>query len=169
MELTRERLIGIISSAIVIIVLGLYVFLYRPIIYKCAEAGAECRGIEREILRGREAIGLLGKDNIKRVLISEKDISVAIDELTKEARSKGINFVSITPGKIESPSDSRYKIFPIDIEMESAYKELAEFLGLVEQLKKGLVTVRYLDIVSDSERSAWLNTRLIVNMYLLNK
>lgn len=166
MELTRERLIIIIAGAIGVVVLGVYLFLYGPLINKCRHSGQECRGIETRILRVRESMDLLKEDVAKRTLIPEKDISIAMDELTKMGRSKGINFTSITPGKIEPSENSRYKILPIDMEMESTYKELAVFLGSLEELKKGLVTVKDLDIASDKERRAKLSARLTLNMYL---
>ena len=89
--------------------------------------------------------------------------------MTKQGRSKGINFNSIAPRKIENPGDSKYKILPIDIEVKSTYKELAVFLGLLEELEKSLVTVKNLNISSGKEKTAKLNTRLTVNMYLSGK
>ena len=165
----RERPgVAIVSSA-VILIFASYLFLYRPFVNKCRLAGSESRGIEAEILRAREAIDLLKQATTKRTLISEKDISIAIDELTKQGRSKGINFNSIALGKIEDPGDSKYKILPIDIEVKSTYKELAVFLGLLEELEKSLVTVKNLNISSGKEKTAKLNTRLTVNMYLSGK
>lgn len=166
MELTRERLTIITVSVIAIILIGTYAFFYRPLINKYTNVGSECRGIETEVLQAREAINLLDQAVAKRMLISEKDISVAIDELTKEGRSRGVNFTSIMPGKIKNSGDHDYKILPIDMELESDYKAMAVFLGSLEVLEKSLVTVKNVDIVSDTARSAKLKTRLTVNMYL---
>ncbi|MBU0759918.1 MAG: type 4a pilus biogenesis protein PilO [Candidatus Omnitrophica bacterium] len=166
MELTKDRAAIIITGVIAVVTLGVYLFLYRPAISKCSEAGCECRMIESEVLRARESMYLLKQDAAKRVFVSENNISVAIDELTKQGRSKGINFTSITPGKIENPGDVGYKILPIDMEIESTYKELAVFLGLLEGLKESLVTVKDIDIASEEIRSAKLRARLILNMYL---
>ncbi|MBU0649521.1 type 4a pilus biogenesis protein PilO [Patescibacteria group bacterium] len=165
-ELNREKLITIIAAGVVIISAGLYLLLYRPLINKCRLAGRECRGIETEVSRAYEAINLLKQNVKKRTFVFEKDISIAMDELTKEGRSKGINFTSITPGKIENSGNSRCKILPIDIDIESTYKELALFLGSLEELDKGLVTVKNINITSDKEKKAKLKTRLILNMYL---
>lgn len=166
MELTKERFRIIIVSAIVIVFVGAYVFLYRPLINKCRDSGSECRGIEKKAQEAHEAIALLGQVAVKRTLISEKDISIAMDELTKEGRSKGVNFTSIMPGKIKISGDPGCKILPIGMELESGYKELAVFLGSLEVLEKSLVTVKDIDIVSDKAGSAKLKTRLTVNMYL---
>lgn len=166
MELSRERFRIIIVSAIAIVFVGAYAFLYRPLINKCRDQGSECRRIEKEAQEAHEAIALLVQVAVKRTLISEKDISVAIDELTKEGRSRGVNFTSIMPGKIKSSGDSGYKILPIDMGLESGYRELAVFLGSLEVLEKSLVTVKDIDIAADTARSAKLKTRLTVNMYL---
>lgn len=165
----RERpKVAIVSSA-VILIFASYLFLYRPLVNKCRLRGRECRGIEAEILRAREAIDVLKQATTKRTLISEKDISIAIDELTKQGRSKGINFNSIAPGKIEGHGDPKYKILPIDIVVESTYKELAVFLGSLEELEKSLVTVKNINISPGKEKAAKLNTRLTLNMYLSGK
>jgi len=156
----------IIVSAGVIFVLGLYLFLYRPLINKCSLARGECRNIEAEALRAREAIDALRQSGTKRVLISEKDISIAIDEFTKQGRSKGINFISIAPGKIKDSKDSKYKILPIDIKLNSTYKEFFIFLGSLEKLEKSLVTVKELNLSSDTDKAGRINAVLTVNMCL---
>ncbi|MBU4590248.1 MAG: type 4a pilus biogenesis protein PilO [Candidatus Omnitrophica bacterium] len=166
MELTKERLTVVIAGAIAVVLVGVYAFLYRPAINKCRQAGRECRAVDAEVLQAREAISLLGQVVTKRALISERDISTAIDELTKEGRSNGVNFTSIRPSKIKDSGDPGYKILPIDMELESSYKELAVFLGSLEALEKSLVTVEDISVESDREISAKLDTRLTVNMYL---
>ena len=166
MELTRERLTIIIASAIAIVLVGIYAFLYRPLINKCIQAGRECKRIETEVDEAHTAIGLLKQVTTKRTLISEKDISLAIDEFTKQGRSGGINFTSIVPREIKAEAGSMYKVLPIDMEMESTYKELAVFLGSLEQLEKSLVTVKDLNMTSDKGKREKLDTRLTVNMYL---
>ena len=166
MELTRERLTIIIASAIAIVLVGIYAFLYRPLINKCIQAGRECKRIETEADEAHTARGLLKQVATKRTLISEKDISLAIDEFTKQGRSGGINFTSIVPREIKAEAGSMYKVLPIDMEMESTYKELAVFLGSLEQLEKSLVTVKDLNMTSDKGKREKLDTRLTVNMYL---
>jgi len=171
MELTKERLTIIIASAIAIVLVGIYAFLYRPLISQCIQAGRECKGIETEVSEAHTAIELLKIELLKQVatkrtLISEKDISLAIDEFTKQGRSGGINFTSIVPREIKAEAGSMYKVLPIDMEMESTYKELAVFLGSLEQLEKSLVTVKDLNMTSDKGKREKLDTRLTVNMYL---
>lgn len=166
MELTKERLVIVISSAVGITAVGLYLFLYQPLINKCRVIGADCKDIEARLLEARKAISSLRQDTAKRTLISEEGISLAIDELTKEGRSKGINFISITPERIEKSEDRHYKVLPIEMEIESTYKDLGIFLGSVDDLEKSLITVRSFSIAPYKEDPKRLRTKLVINMYL---
>lgn len=167
MELTRERLTIIIAGATLVVLFGLYLFLYRPLISKCRQAGLECRGIEREVLLAREAITSFLNQNIsEKHLISEEDVSLAIDELTKQGRSKGINFVSITPEQIKKAENYPCKVLPIEMKTESTYKELGIFLGSLDDLEKSLITVRNFSLTSDKKDPSKVETKLVINMYL---
>jgi len=166
MELTRERLVIIIAGAIAIVLLGSYLFLYRPLINKCRDAGIAYRDIEMKILETREAISFLKQDTTKRIIISEKDVSLAIDELTTQGRSKGINFVSITPKEIKKSDDYSCKALPIEMEIESTYKDLGVFFGSTDDLEKSLVTVKNFSITPHKKDTRKLRTRLLIKMYL---
>lgn len=166
MVLTKEkRRLVAITGAAALVALITAIIIYAPLLAEYRQAGHECGRVEREVLLAREAIGLLEQKAEKKTLIPEKDISMVIDELTKRGRSNGVNFTSITPGKIESPVASGYKIIPIEIELESTYKELAVFLGSLEELERGLVTVRNISITADGTETTELNTKLVLNMY----
>jgi Tfp pilus assembly protein PilO len=166
MEFTRERFRIIIVGTLAIIALGLYLFLYGPLISKLRKAHLECSRIETEILHARESIANLDKMDIKKSLVPEDNSSVSIDEFTRQGKSKGINFISITAKRIEESGDSRYKILPVDMEIESSYEDLGVFLGLVDELEKSLVTVKNFNIVPDKEKTSRINARLVVDMYL---
>src|SRR3989338_6324783 len=123
MELTKGRLKIIISAGLAIIALGLYFFLYSPLMNKLRRAHSECKRLETELLQAREAIGSLRIEAPKGKLISEEDVSWAIDDLTKNGKLAKVNFISITPKQTEEEKQSpSYKILPIEIEMESTYE-----------------------------------------------
>ena len=166
MELTRKRLIGIIAGAAAIIVLGLYLFLYRPLIARLMTARLNCKTAEAEVLQVRAVVASLKTADIKKGLITEKDISIAIDELTSQGKSKRINFTSITPKKIEKAKDPRYKILPVEMGMESTYKDLGIFLGSLDELEESLVEVRHFKITPHKEDPEKLKTKLVVDIYL---
>jgi len=170
MELTKERLIIVISAGLVIITLGLYLSLYSPLINKLRKAHLECRRLETEVLWVREAIESLRLKAPKGKLITEEDVSRAIDELTKKGRSEGINFISITPKQTEEPKQPLpYKILPIELEIESKYEDLGIFLGSLDELENCVVTVRNFNITPTEEGALKLKTRLVINMYLSGK
>ncbi len=166
MEFARERLVIIIACGVAIVALGLYLFLYGPLIGKLREAYLKCRAVETEAMDAREAIANLKTLETKKGLISEDEISLAIDELTRRGKSKGINFISMTPKKIEQSNDSRYRTLPMEMEIESSYEALGVFLGLLDELEKSLVRVRSFNVTSDKEKGAKLNTRLVVDTCL---
>ena len=165
-ELTKERRIVIVISALVIIAIGAFTFLYRPIATELKEVYLEYKRYEREILRARNIIAGSKATGIKRTLITEEDISLAIDELTKQGKLKKVNFISMTPQQIEKRKDSRYKILPIEIEIESTYERLGFFLSSLDDFKKSAITIRGFRIIPDKKNLTKLKTNLVVNMYL---
>jgi hypothetical protein len=52
------------------------------------------------------------------------------------------------------------------VDVESDYEHLGNFLGSLEALKNGLVTVKSFMIVPEEKTPAQLNTKLIIDMYL---
>lgn len=166
MELTKERLIVIVSVAIAIIAIGLYLFLYGPLVGKLRVASAEYKTIEADLLLARDSIAALKTAETEKGLIAEEDTHFAIDELTRQGKLKGANFISITPMEIER-SDYQYRVLPIKMELESTYEQLAVLLGSLDDMEKSLITVRDFNITTDSENPEKLITKLMVDMYLL--
>ncbi len=167
MELSKQRLI--ITGVIAGISFSLYFFLYGPLISKKRAAYLECISIENEVIQARESIVPLKTANINKELITKEDITLAMDELTRQGRLKGINFFSITPREIEKAEYFSCRILPIEMELQSTYENLGIFLGLLDNLEKNLVTVKAFNITLDKKDSPKLKTKLVVNMYLLNK
>lgn len=166
MELTRQRLIMIIAAAIAIIAIGLYIFLYGPLIRRLRVMHIECKTIEADALQTRNRIAAVKTIDIKKGLIKEEEISLAINELTKQGKLEGINFVSMAPKEIEKREDAPYNILPIEMEIESTYEHLGIFLGSLDELERCLVAVRSFNVVPDKEEPAKLKTKLTVNMCL---
>ena len=165
MEITKDKLIKIISGVLGIVAIGTYLFLYQPLISKLKKQHLECRTIESEVNQAREAIATLKKKD-KKTILNEADVSVAIDELTKQAKSKGLNLISITPKQVME-KEAHYKILPIEMEIESTYEDLGVFLGSLDKLEKSLATIDSFSVISDKERSLKLKTKLVINMYLV--
>jgi len=161
MEFTKEKLISIVAATAAVIILGLYLFLYNPLIGKLKVVYLECKNIEAEVLQARNSTAI----GAKKGPIAEEDIALAIGELTREGRLKGIDFISVIPKKIGG-KETLYKILPIEIETESTYKEFGVLLGLLGDLEKSLITVKSFNMKSYKEAPAKLKTKLVVNMYI---
>lgn len=164
MEITKDKLIKIISGALAIVAIGTYLFLYRPLISKLKKQHLECRTIESEANQAQETIAALKKKD-KKTILNEAGVSVAIDELTRQAKSKGINLISITPRQIKE-KDAHYKILPIEMEIESTYEDLGVFLGALDKLEKCVVTIESFNTATERVEASKLKTKLIIDMYL---
>lgn len=168
-ELTEERLIIAIGAGIAVIGLGVYLIFYAPLINKIKTKYIECKSVEGDVLECRNMIECAEKTYGERILMEEKHISHAIDELTKHGKLKGINFISMSPKKIQKGKDLQYKILPIDMEIESTYEGVGIFLGSLDELEKGLVKVKSFDIVQDKEDPTKHITDLVVDLYISGK
>lgn len=168
-ELTRERLIVVISVIIALIALLVYLVFYAPVRRKLRTKYLECKTIESEVLHTRNIIESAASSYREAALITEEDVSQAIDELTRHGKLKGINFISINPKEIKKEKGSLYKILPIQMKIESTYGQLGIFLGSLDELEKGTLTVESFDINPDKKDSSRFTTDLVVNMYLLDE
>lgn len=166
MEISKDKLIKIISGALAIVAIGTYLFLYRPVINKLKIQHLECRTIESEANQAQEAIAALKKKD-KKTILNETDVSIAIDELTRLAKSKGLNLISMTPKQVKE-KEAHYKILPIEMEVGSTYEDLGVFLGALDRLEKSLATIDSFSVISEKERSLNLKTKLVINMYLVS-
>lgn len=164
MERTKERLIIIVLAAVFIIAAGFYFVLYRPIGVKIRKASLEYKGIEAELLYARQAMASLKDIDIKRDFVTEREASLALDELTREGKSEKVNFVSITPGRI-SEEGLFYKVIPIKMEISASYQSLGLFLGKLDDLKKSLVCLKELKIIPDPANPKQLKADMVVNMH----
>ena len=165
LELTKQRLVTIVSVAVTVALLGIYFILFRPLINKLKLLHLECRGLETGVLQARDAISSLKLKELKKELASEADVSLAIEELTKEGKARGINFISLTPKQIERQQAS-CKILPVDLELEASYVMLGDFLGKLDDLNRSLVRIRKLNIVSNKANPKISTARLSLDMYL---
>lgn len=169
MEIPRERLTLVITAAIAAVALGLYLFLYRPVLKELRATRTKYAAMNPELERAQKLAEMLKPIETDRRLISEKDISIAIDELTRLGNAKGINFISMRPGAAEERKDAPYKIMPITIEIESTYEELGIFLGALDDLERSLITIDEFNIISQSDDPVKLKTLLEVHMYIAER
>jgi len=164
-ELTREKLIIATAGAVVIIVLGFYLFLCSPLINKIKPARLQCISVENKLSQLRAAITAVKTEEAREITASEEDVAFAIDELTRRGKSIGINFISMTPRQLEDRG-GRHKVLPVEIEVGSTYEELGVFLGLLEELKESLITVSSFTIATDNKKPHKLKTKLVIKIHI---
>ena len=81
MELTKENLKTIIVSAVVVILAALYLLLYSSVIRDIRASYSELKKYEEGLLRAREGIAALERLKIKKIFITEEEISACIAEI----------------------------------------------------------------------------------------
>jgi len=164
-EWTKEKLIIATAGAVVIVVLGFYFFLCNPLINKIKPARLQCMSVENELSGLRAAIATVKTKESKGVTASEEDVAFAIDELTRQGKSIGVNFISMTPRQLEDRG-SGHKVLPVEIEVGSTYEELGAFFALLEELRESLITVSSFTVAVDNKKPHKLKTKLVVNIHI---
>ena len=93
MKVDRNRLI--VVGAIGIAILVIYLLFYSPLMKELRKNYSEYATINAELTRARDYIESVKKVEVKSAILTGKDISFVIGELTKKGKAEGINFVSM--------------------------------------------------------------------------
>ncbi len=165
-ELTKEKAILLSAGLVILIVLALDAVFYLPLLGKLKNKYIECRTCENDVFDSRNLIESTGKDLGEMTLMTEKDIPLAIEELTSHGKAKGVSFVSMQPGDVILDKSSNYKILPIDISMEAGERQFADFLGTLDELKKSLIKLKSFYVTPEKEDRTRLNGRITLEVYL---
>lgn len=165
-ELNRRQATVIIGAIFSGIVIFLIVFAYRPLAVKIRLLRNEFQRIEQELEVARDIIGAEGDLGERGRLLTRKETSLAIDEITYTGRALNINFISINPKEIEKLESVNCLCLPIYMDLESEYKDLGLFLGALEKLKESIVTVRSFKIYRDERILPLVKSRLAIELYL---
>ncbi|NQT06640.1 MAG: type 4a pilus biogenesis protein PilO [Candidatus Omnitrophica bacterium] len=175
-ELSKKTAKMMAVGGLILALLLVYSIIFKPLITKIRNAQRECDTCETHVTNARDFIESVNITWTESSVLTEEDVSFAIDELTKHGKKKNINYVSITPKETEQKKDMPYPILPIEMEIESDYRSIGEFLGSLDDLKDSLITVRsfvikpYVKKQSNEEVDHdMLTTNLVINMYLLGQ
>lgn len=155
----------IISVGIAIIAFIFYLILYRPLVRQLKLKSNETKAQEAELLKAQNIVTSMKTIGSRPELVSEDNLSIAIDELTKQGKLHNINFVSIMPGELIR--ETVYAILPIEMVLESGYLEFGGFLGSLDELEKSVVKVNEFEVSPQGDEPSKLNTKLMLNMYIL--
>lgn len=165
MEMTKNRTLAASAAIACVALAALYLFIYQPLLKKIRVKAAECHLLEPQVLQARKNVSILAIKGREKNFIGPEEIASAIEELTQRGRAKGVTFLSFTPRQIEKKG-AGYQVLPIDMEIESQYRDIGNFIGGLDTLDKCLATVRNFYITPLSDKTDKVKTRLTVNLYL---
>ncbi|MFH1202139.1 MAG: type 4a pilus biogenesis protein PilO [Candidatus Omnitrophota bacterium] len=160
---TDKKNIIILGIPLAIVILLVFL-VYLPLAKELTKAGAQLSLKTKEVSQLQSEIQSVSL-NKKKSLPSLKEVSQALDELTKLGLEQNINFISMDPRHPQASKSKVYQILPIDMVIQAEYGELGTFLGALESLKRSVVTLNHLEIDREEKILPKLNVRLTVNMY----
>ncbi len=160
----KQRWILLVAVGAAVGTLGLYLFLYRPLLRELKIQSSAYRELEANLAHARQRIARLKRGGEERSFTKEEEVTLAIDELTRQGKLKEINFISITPKSIEKSKDARFQILPLEVETESSYETLGRFLGSLDDLEASLMTVAGFNVTAKGEDPSRLRACLILHM-----
>lgn len=166
LELKKEQLTIAALAAGGLCAVVLFFIFYIPVMKTLAVKDAECRRVETEAREARILIAQAGKIYGDRILINEDEVGVAMDALAKHGKLMGVNFVSMKPGEVREVPGAKYKEMLIEMSMESNDKQLADFMGSLDELKKGIVKIDSFEIKPKTEDGTMLESKLVIDVYI---
>ncbi|MFA5117251.1 MAG: type 4a pilus biogenesis protein PilO [Candidatus Omnitrophota bacterium] len=168
-EFIQRRMALIISIAAALAVIVIHAVFYGPLIKKITLSSLENKALEKYLESARYAIEQTGISGVKRALITEDEVSIAIAELTRHGKLKGVTFISIKPGEITSGPQWFYKILPLEIIMAAPEQKFAGFLGSLADLKNSVIKVKSFEAALNTEGENRLKVNMVLELYILGK
>ncbi|MBI2095313.1 MAG: hypothetical protein HYT89_04015 [Candidatus Omnitrophica bacterium] len=167
MKIDRMKLRAV-SPALAIAVALAAALALGALAWKSREARLECRAAHDRLLEARRLVADLraaaGTEGGR--LVTEENLSLAIDELARRGRAAGVDFLSMTPKEPPDSGGALYRILPVEVETRSTFAGLGEFLGILDELEQGLVVVESFTIVPQKENAATVESRILLHLFL---
>lgn len=159
--LNKKRLSIILAIAVFLFLL--FTFTYFPLLKEIRGRGSLWKNL-KEQLRTAENLRDFQKSGIHKRLVSQKELVLVLDKITEAAKSRSLNFKSISQQEIKA-SDG-YRVLPLEMELDADYKQLGLFLGDLENLQDALVTVENCQASSDEKLLPRILCSLTLNIYI---
>ena len=164
-ELTKARLVLVVSIGFLAAALCVYAVIYMPLSRNLKAKYFECMACEGQALEARKAIESAVSISGERALSPEKDAGSAIDELTEQGKLTGVNFLSMRPKEKAVKETSPYTILPVEMRIEASYEQFLAFIGSLDELAKTIIKIKSFEVVPDQTNKAKLYVDLVVDMY----
>lgn len=170
----RERALALVT---LLAVLGAYFgFFLGPELKKVALLKTERESLRTELRSAREQLPLLSRQyeslkalqppgetgggfsgQLNEVLPGGSRLSAVLEEVTRLARLRQVEFVSIRPNAVADKGD--YLQLNLQIDLQSRFRELGDYLLMLENLPRPLV-VENLKVESRGEISPMIQAHL---------
>ena len=161
--LDKQKRAVIIGSGALLILLLLF-GVYGPLVPQLENKGKELSGLTPQVYAAKAEILSAQKAYPESFYLpTQKELSWVMDEVTETGKGLGIDFRSIHPEAIQK-DPSGYSFMPVEMKLESSYKELGQFIGALRTLKKGFVMVERFEIARDEKNSPKLNCQLLMKL-----
>ena len=141
-------------------------FAYWPLMGKLHNSANRLDKIQDELLNRRNAIAAMETSTLKTDIISQKNLSQAIADLTEKGRTLGLQFNSIAQQPLQNTTQPSIAKLPISFTIESKYKSLCLFLAYVEEYSGGIIEVKNLSIHQGKVNLSKLTIELTLNLYV---
>lgn len=174
-KLDKKKMPIMAAVSLVIVAGTVAIIIYWPLKEEIADFSRNLKAVETQLkdIRSRvEWVRQIDKEamenellNLRKKLPHQLDISLVIDELTKAGKDCGIDFISIdyqiseaeTPAAVEEEGvmvELGYQKIPIEIELQSRYRNFGEYLRVLEELPNSLFTIKRFQIFQIKEFKA---------------
>lgn len=179
----REKAIGILTISLITLLLAGY--LYIPERREVERISREVRSLKieidllskqlpelerkaddlRQIEEGTEMAGEISR-KIGDMLPGGDRLSILLEEITRLARRRRVDFISIRPEGIEDKGS--YLELAMKIAIKSRYRELGEYLGMLENLPRA-IKIKDIKVESNAGINPYVMGRLDVVTYMGKK
>lgn len=147
----------------------LHVFIFSPLLKGYFNAKNEYELIQDQIKNAKNKMEQFEQYSKWQTHLDEDNLSLIIDEITRLGKKYNVQFVSISPKSVIESEDGLVRFQPIEVELVSEYKELALFMGLLDELSICLVLVDDFKIKVQTDESKRLLAKLTLKIFLENE
>ena len=141
-------------------IIGVYAFIGAS-----QEEGSGVRRVNPPIERFGFRIKRLKRRCRGKKIVGEVEASVLVDRITQEAKSCLLDIKSASQKEIRAIEDG-YHVLPLQLEIESSFEQLGVFLGRLDSLEDGLVSVDSFQILGPERLGPKVSAFLSLNLYL---
>ena len=179
-DMAKDRKIVIPIIAGIIIFLILFFVVLAPTRKEIAGKNKKWRELKTQLVAARNKLENFKVDKptmeakaeeLRRRLPSKSPTSMILEELTKKGKQLNIEFVSIAPQQLQQDivAESARKVVPININMKATYRDLGEYLGLIENLESSFATVKGFEATKDKRTFPKLTVNMRIYTYVIEE